>query len=310
MSEQVLVPAALMRLLEIPGVSDILVDGAKNCLIDVGRGLEQAPNPFESERELQNAMRQMAFEAGTRLDLAKPAADFMIGRIRFHAVLPFGICATSLISIRVHPESQLSLEALENSGFIEPVQRDVLKQALKSRANLIICGPTSSGKTTLLSALIAELTERVICIEQTPELQIKWPAIRLHEREANQEGLGQISMQDLLTHSLRMRPDRIVVGEVRGAELAQMLQAMNNGHAGTMATLHARSISEVPNRLVSLGMMAGLSSKLTGILAGTSIDLVVQVGITNQIRKVVAIGKVRLVARKLQIVPLNLVADA
>jgi pilus assembly protein CpaF len=310
MSEKDLIPQALKRLLELPGVTDILVDGAKNCLVDVGRGLEQAPNPYESEQELVSAIRQLAFDAGARLDLAKPAADFMIGRVRFHAILPFGISATTLVSIRVHPVNQISLSELAATGFIDLSQRNILEQALANRSNLIISGPTSAGKTTLLAALIAELRERVICIEQMPELQIRWPAIRIFEREANQDGLGEISMQQLLTHSLRMRPDRIVVGEVRGAELGQMLQAMNNGHSGTMATLHARSLHEVPNRLISLGMLAGLSQKLVSNLAGTSIDLVIQVGIVNRLRKVVAIGKLSNFNRNLEIEPLNLMAAA
>jgi len=169
--------------------------------------------------------------------------------------------------------------------------KTLLLELLDSRANILISGPTSTGKTTLLSALIAELNERVICIEQIPELILSSPAVSLLERPSNQEGAGEISIQQLVVETLRMRPDRIVVGEVRGKEMGVLLQAMNNGHSGTLATLHARSLGEVAGRLVMLGHLSGLSKELVNQMVLGSVDFVIQLGRENGVRRISAIGK-------------------
>ena len=288
----------------MPGVTDVLVDGAASCHIDSGQGLVLAPNPFETNAQLAAIIAELAYENGARIDLSKPIADFMIGALRFHAVLPFGVSKTPLLSIRRHPKAQIRLEHLAEVGFFDEGQEQHVKQLLDSRANLLISGPTSSGKTTLLSALIAEVAERVICIEQMPELSLAAPAVSLFERANNQEGVGKISSDQLVIEALRMRPDRIVVGEVRGTELAVLLQAMNNGHSGSMATLHARSLAEVPNRLLMLGRLAGLERELTEQLITGSVDAVVQLGRRNGHRKIIGIAKPVMVDAALEMIPL------
>ena len=297
-------PQALQGLLELPGVTDVLIDGSASCHIDAGQGLVLAPNPFESDLEIFKAISDLAYENGARIDISKPMADFMIGPLRFHAVLPFGVSKTPLLSIRRHPQSKVKLEHLAEVGLFDDSLESELKDLLRSRANILISGPTSSGKTTLLSALISELHERVICIEQIPELRLAAPAISLLERPSNQEGVGHISLDSLVVEALRMRPDRIVVGEVRGTELSVMLQAMNNGHSGTMATLHARSLEEVPNRLLMLGLLSGLTPDLTESLVVGSIDAVIQLGRIEGVRKITGIGKPIIRDSALSMIPL------
>jgi pilus assembly protein CpaF len=162
---------------------------------------------------------------------------------------------------------------------------------LLARENIVVAGATSAGKTTLLGALIAELDERIVCIEQIPELVLTEPAISLHERPANQEGLGAISMQQLVIEALRMRPDRIVVGEIRGSEFGVLLQAMNNGHRGTMTTLHCKSLADLPNRLILLGMLSGFDRDLTGQMVSQSFDVVLQLERISGVRKLTQIGR-------------------
>ena len=143
----------------------------------------------------------------------------------------------------------------------------------------------------MLRALLSEVTERVICIEQTPELFLAPPAIALTEREANQEGVGQIELDELIIHALRMRPDRIVVGEVRSKEFRVLLQAINNGHEGTLTTLHANNLESVAERLLVLGLLGNLTADLTSRLVAQSIDYVVQLGKEGHQRVITGIGQ-------------------
>jgi pilus assembly protein CpaF len=215
----------------------------------------------------------------------------MISGYRFHAVLGHGVSAMPLLSIRRHPNAQIKLEHLAEVGMLSQSQLEFLQGALRDRQNIVVAGATSSGKTTLLSALIAELDERVLCIEQIPELVVREPAISMHERPANQEGLGAISMQQLVIEALRMRPDRIVVGEVRGSEFGVLLQAMNNGHRGTMATLHCKSLADLPNRLLLLGLLSGFDRNLTELMVQQSFDLVLQLDRIAGVRTLTQIGR-------------------
>jgi pilus assembly protein CpaF len=215
----------------------------------------------------------------------------MVAGFRFHAVLGHGVSEKPLVSIRRHPTSQIRLEHLTEVGMLTAAQLDFLISALHQRQNIVVAGATSSGKTTLLGALVAELEERVVCIEQIPELFLSEPAISLHERPANQEGIGAISMQQLIIEALRMRPDRIVVGEVRGSEFGVLLQAMNNGHRGTMATLHCRSLSDLPNRLVLMGLLSGFDKDITDRMVSQSFDLVLQLEKVAGVRTLTQIGR-------------------
>ena len=267
-------PAKLLELVEDPEVRDVVISG-DFCAIDRGRGLEEVTSPF-TEAELEGELRQLAFEAGVRCDIAKPVADIALGRFRIHAVLPHGVSTAPQLSLRVHPESHLGLQDLTERGGLCKRWAAWLRAALLDQKTIVFSGATGSGKTTLLRALLMETSERVISIEQTPELRLLPPAVQLFSREANQEGVGEVTLSELLTHSLRMRPDRLVIGEVRSSEFGALLQAISNGHPGSMTTLHATSLSQVADRLLILGKLSGLSGELTSMLVANSIDYVVQ----------------------------------
>lgn len=284
-------PDPLAKLLARPGLTDLILNGHLNTYIDVGEGLARTSNPFTSHAELSQLLIDLGFQTGARIDMAKPISDFMISGYRFHAVLGHGVSAEPLVSIRKHPNSQINLGHLAEVGMLSQRQLEFLQGALEDRQNIVVAGATSSGKTTLLSALIAELEERVICIEQIPELVLREPAISMHERPANQEGLGAISMQQLVIEALRMRPDRIVVGEVRGSEFGVLLQVMNNGHRGTMATIHCKALADLPNRLLLLGLLSGFDRSLTEQMVRQSFDLVLQLGRIAGVRTLTQIGR-------------------
>ena len=288
---EIKLPDALAKLLAKPGLTDLILNGHLHTYIDVGEGLVRTVNPFQNQQELTELLIELGFETGSRIDMAKPISDFMIGNFRFHAVLGHGVSEKPLVSIRRHPNIQVRLEHLVEVGMLTKRQLDLLQTALKSRQNIVVAGATSSGKTTLLGALIAELNERVVCIEQIPELVIKEPTVSMRERPANQEGLGSIAMQQLVIEALRMRPDRIVVGEVRGSEFGVLLQAMNNGHRGTMATLHCKSLTDLPDRLLMLGMLSGFDRALTEQMVSQSFDLVLQLEKLQGVRTLTNIGR-------------------
>ena len=289
---EIRLPDQLTKLLAREGLTDLILNGHLHTYIDVGQGLTRTSNPFESESELSQALIELGFQTGARVDIAKPISDFVVSGLRFHVVLGHGVSPTPLVSIRKHPAAQVKLEHLLEVGMLTTGQLEFLKSALAERENIVIAGATSSGKTTLLGALIAELEERTICIEQIPELVISEPAISLQERPANQEGMGAISLQQLVIEALRMRPDRIVVGEVRGSEFGVLLQAMNNGHRGTMATLHCKSMADLANRLTLLGLLSGFDKDLTKHMVSQSFDLVLQLERVAGIRKLTQLGRI------------------
>lgn len=284
-------PRPLCELLARPGLTDLVINGHTHTYIDVGDGLQRTINPFGSEQELFEFLIELGFQTGSRIDMAKPISDFMIDGFRFHAVLGQGVSPKPLVSVRRHPHALIRLEHLAEVGMLSKPQQDFLLAALAERQNIVVAGATSSGKTTLLSALIAELDERVICIEQIPELVLAEPCVSLHERVSNQEGVGAVSMQQLVIEALRMRPDRIVVGEVRGSEFGVLLQAMNNGHTGTMATLHSKSLADLPGRLILLGLLSGFDRELCVQLVGQSFDLVLQLQRVEGLRMLTQIGR-------------------
>ena len=296
----------LRRLLALPGITDLVINGALHAQADFGEGLVEIENPFRDTATLSRVLSQLALEAGARLDIAKPIADFSLFGSRFHAVLAQGVSALPLVSIRKHIASQITLEHLEQAGMLSCQQAVWLGEQVMARKSILITGATSSGKTTLLRAMLAGLDERVIAIEQTPELMLAPPAISLTERISNQEGVGAITLDELVVHALRMRPDRLVVGEVRSKEFQVLLQAINNGHTGTMATLHASSLSQVAERALILGLLAGMSPALTARLFASSVDLVVQLAKAKHLRNIEAIGKPELIDGDLSIRELSI----
>ena len=289
----------LRAILATHGITDLVINGFDFAQADFGEGLIEVASPFHSDQSMVGAMVYLALEAGARLDIAKPIADFSLAGARFNAVLPQGVSKRPLLSIRVHPTAQVQIEHLMEVGMITSHERQFLMNQLERRSNLLISGATSSGKTTLLSAMLAEIHERVLVIEQTPELRVGNPKLSITERISNQEGLGAIELDQLVVHALRMRPDRIVVGEVRSKEFKVLLQAMNNGHSGTMATLHATSLEQIPQRLMVLGLLSGLTEDLTKKLSASSIDFCIQLARRGGKRRIEGIGIPKLVAGEL-----------
>lgn len=296
------IPGVLKDLL-VQGVTDVLISGPGHCQIDRGNGLESVAIDLGSDSDLRKMAIDLALEAGARADIAKPISDFAIANYRFQVVLPFGVSGQTLISIRRHPAVQVTLDHLVEAKMLNDQTKAVLSSALTDGKTILVTGPTGSGKTTLLSALIQRSANRVICIEQTPELTPQFPALSLTEREANQEGMGRIDSVDLLGHALRMRPDRLVVGEVRGKEFAALMLAINNGHSA-MATLHAQSLESLPRRLSILGHLAGLEERTTAELC-RAIDLVVHLE-HGPIRRVSALAGIRVEHGRLEVIPIAL----
>jgi pilus assembly protein CpaF len=296
----------LRRLIALPGLNDLVINGAQFAQADFGEGLVEIENPFGDSQSLSHALCQLALEAGARLDIAKPIADFALYGSRFHAVLAQGVSTMPLVSVRKHIAAQITLDHLVEAQMLTAHQANWLKGQIQDRKSILISGATSTGKTTLLRAMLSGLEERVIAIEQTPELMLQQPAISLTERIANQEGVGAITLDELVVHALRMRPDRLVVGEVRSKEFQVLLQAINNGHTGTMATLHASSLSQVAERALILGMLSGMSQALTARLFAMSVDLVIQLKKTNHRRSIVAIGEPRLASGEITIEELSI----
>ena len=294
-------PSWLEKLTSIKDVKDVLLNGL-DCLIDRGEGLQRVRSPFSSEDSLSQALISLAFEFGARLDIASPMLDLSIGKLRLHMLLPHGICTSPSLSVRVHSNQVITLDELHQRKMISSSQLDVIRQSLEERRTIVISGATSSGKTTLLRAMLAECQERVVTIEQIPELFLTSPAVSLTARENNQEGVGQITLSDLVVQSLRMRPDRVVVGEVRRDEFIAFLQAVSNGHPGSLTTLHASSINQVPQRLILLGLLSGVSAEVTAQLVASTIDLVLQLDRQAGARQLVAIAKPVLIDNHLQMV--------
>ncbi len=294
-------PSWLEKLTSIKDVKDVLLNGL-DCLIDRGEGLQRVRSPFSSEDGLSQALISLAFEFGARLDIASPMLDLSIGKLRLHMLLPHGICTSPSLSVRVHSNQVITLDELYQRKMISSSQLDVIRQSLEERNTIVISGATSSGKTTLLRAMLAECQERVVTIEQVPELFLTSPAVSLTARENNQEGVGQITLSDLVVQSLRMRPDRVVVGEVRRDEFIAFLQAVSNGHPGSLTTLHASSINQVPQRLILLGLLSGVSAEVTAQLVASTIDLVLQLDRQAGLRQLVAIAKPVLIDNQLQMV--------
>lgn len=258
----------LGTLLAMPGVTDLLVNGFNQVWLErAGHSLERVNSPFESESELGELAQGLISQGGRHLDQANPFADVSLGAqagggLRVHAALASGCNPNTHLSIRVHLNRLFGLEQLADLAMVTRAQLSLLRQILKDKESFLISGATGSGKTTLLRAMLAECTgERIIALEDVAELSIDSANfVSLQTRQANIEGRGEISLERLVRESLRMRPDRLAVGEVRGVELIVMLQALNTGHRGAGATIHANSLDDVLPRVKAIGRDAGVDS--------------------------------------------------
>lgn len=250
-------------LLATPGVTDLLVNGWNQVWVERSEtALQQLASPFESEAELGQLAQSLIAAGGRHLDQANPFADVALAGLRVHAALASGCNANTHLSIRVHLNRLFALGQLADFGMFEQGQLVQLRQILQNKESFLISGATGSGKTTLLRAMLAECTaERIIALEDVAELAIQSPNfVSLQTRQANIEGRGEISLERLVRESLRMRPDRLAVGEVRGTELLVMLQALNTGHRGAGATIHSNSLEDVMPRVNAIARNAGVDS--------------------------------------------------
>lgn len=289
------VPKLIADLLVSENLTDIFINGADQVwALYLDGQIHRLRSPFKSDEELAECAMQLAACDSKRLDLASPFADISLpGGIRAHAVLASGCSSQTLISIRVHRGQVKTIDDLLCDQFMSAAQAELLRQIISDRQSFIISGATGAGKTTLLRSLLAECRQdRVVILEDTPELSIDsdyWVALRT--REANIEGKGSIGLAKLTVEALRMKPDRIVLGEVRSAEIVPLLQALNTGHGGSATTLHANSIADVPNRLLAIGKSAGLDSWVLSELVASAISYVIQVEQAGGHRRIQAIGK-------------------
>jgi pilus assembly protein CpaF len=269
----------LEPLIRSAAVTDVLVNGPDDVWIDRGRGLERAEARFASEADVRRLAQRLAGQAGRRLDEASPYVDARLpDGTRLHCVIPPIATANTAISLRIPRRRAFTLEDLVEAGSLDEVGAQCLRDIVAARLAFLICGGTGSGKTTVLSTLLGLVpaTERLVIVEDSSELDPSHPhVVRLQARPANVEGAGVVTLRDLVRQSLRMRPDRVVVGEVRGAEVVDLLAAMNTGHEGGCATIHANSAGDVPARLEALGLMAGLDRLAVHALVAAGIDVVV-----------------------------------
>lgn len=299
----------LLALLNQPGVTDLLLSGPHRTELDRGFGLEPVGNPFDSEAALAAEARRLIELGGRHLDIANPFADVgLAGGFRVHAVLKSACSDHTLLSIRKHPEEAFELSRLATEGMLGRAEAEYLLDAVKGKRNILISGATGTGKTTLLASLLAAAGGgRTLVLEDVPELARVLPgAIGLTTREANIEGKGEVSLSRLLREALRMRPDRILLGEVRGKEFALLLQALNTGHSGAGSTIHADGIADVPARLGALAQLAGVEARLANQLITGAIDLVVQLERVGSRRMLAAIARPALVGETLSLEVLNL----
>ena len=262
LAAQVLGAGPLEPLLADPQVTDVLVNAGSGVWVDRGDGLSRTDCQVGDEAAVRRLAVRLAGIAGRRLDDTSPYVDGLLpGGIRLHAVLPPIAVEGSHISLRVPRRVAPSLAELGRWGMFGAGWLRVLEALVSHRCSFVVSGGTGSGKTTLLGALLGEvdIRERLVIVEDVRELAIVHPhVVRLQSRPANVEGRGQIGLTSLVRQSLRMRPDRLVVGEVRGAEVREMLAALNTGHEGGCGTLHANAAADVVARFEALGALAGL----------------------------------------------------
>jgi pilus assembly protein CpaF len=272
----------LEPLLARDDIADIMVNGAGRVFIEVGGKVQLTPIRFRDNAQLMNICQRIVSQVGRRVDESSPICDArLLDGSRVNVIAPPLALDGPTLTIRKFRKDKLTLDDLVRFGSISPAGARVLGVIGRCRCNILISGGTGSGKTTLLNCMTAyiDVDERVITCEDAAELQLQQPhVVRLETRPPNLEGSGQITMRDLVRNCLRMRPERIIVGEVRGPEAFDLLQAMNTGHDGSMGTLHANSPREAMSRLESMITMGGFALPMKNIreMIVASIDVIIQ----------------------------------
>jgi pilus assembly protein CpaF len=286
-------------LLEDPSISDILVNGAKSVFIEKNGKLIKTNITFKDNQHLKNIIERIVSKVGRRIDEKSPMVDARLADgSRVNAIIPPLALDGPSLSIRKFKKDAGNLESLLKWGSLSEEMAEILSIAVKAKLNIVISGGTGAGKTTLLNSLSSQIPddERIITIEDSAELALQQAHIvRLETRPANIEGAGQISARDLVMNALRMRPDRIIIGECRGAETLDMLQAMNTGHDGSLTTLHANSPRDALARLETMSMYAGIDLPEKNIKSqiSSAIDLIIQAGrLPDGSRKIISVAEI------------------
>ncbi len=289
----------LEPLLKDPSINDILINGHENCFVERHGKLQQIRVPFKDEAHLLRIIGKIVAAVGRRVDESSPMVDArMLDGSRFNAAIrPVGVDGP-LVSIRKFSKNKLGLHKLVEFGAITQPMAEVLAAAVHARKTTIISGGTGTGKTTMLNALSAFIPEdeRLITIEDAAELQLQQPHVaRMETRPPNIEGNGEIRQRDLVKNALRMRPDRVILGECRGEEAFDMLQAMNTGHEGSMATIHANTPRDAIGRLEQMLGMTGMPMTVSSIRSqiASALDIIVQLTrLSDGKRKVTSVAEV------------------
>jgi pilus assembly protein CpaF len=287
----------LEPLLADPLVTDILVNGHDEVWVERAGVLLRTEVSFSGPAAVVAAVERVIAPLGLRLDRASPAVDARLADgSRLHAVIPPAAVDGPVVAVRRFRTTMASLSDLVSAGGIDPTGALLLAEAVRERRNLLVCGGTGSGKTTLLNVLSAEIPdeERVVTVEDAAELRLRGHVVRLEARPPNAEGAGEITLRTLVRHALRMRPDRIVVGEVRGAEAFDLIQAMSTGHAGSMGTVHANGPDEALWRLETLAMAgdARVPEAAVRRMLRAAVEIVVHLERRAGRRRVVAVARV------------------
>jgi pilus assembly protein CpaF len=286
----------LKPLLADERVTDFLISSSPKTLVEASGKLTEVEPLFENESELRAWVQAVFSSWGGRLDLAQPLGEVSVpteyGLLRIHAVLAGECSFDTQVSIRRHPLRSLSLQELLEANSINLNQLQLIQTILQNRENFVIVGGTGAGKTTLLRAMLNEVSsERIVTLEENFELALSGNAIALKTRESNHEGVGAITLTTLLRNALRMRPDRIVIGEARGEELLLLLQSLNTGHTGAGFSLHANSYRDAYLRMVGILNFAGVSNELAKALIANSIHWIIEVKREGGLRRLVAIER-------------------
>ncbi|OBK50781.1 TadA family conjugal transfer-associated ATPase, partial [Mycobacterium kubicae] len=270
------------------GTTDVLVTGPEAVWVDDGNGLRRSHIRFADEAAVRRLAQRLALAAGRRLDDAQPWVDGQLTglvaggvAVRLHAVLPPVAADGTCISLRVLRPATQDLAGLSAAGAIAPEAAELIDQVIVARLAFLVSGGTGAGKTTLLAAMLGAVSpaERIVCVEDAAELSPQHPhLVKLVARCANVEGVGEVTVRQLVRQALRMRPDRIVVGEVRGAEVVDLLAALNTGHEGGAGTVHANSPGEVPARLEALGALGGLDRSALHSQLAAAVQVLLHVG--------------------------------
>lgn len=285
----------IQQLLDDSAVSDVLVNGHREVWVDRGEGLELVEAAFASDEDVVATIERAIASLGLRIDRASPMVDARLpDGSRLHAVLPPASVDGPLIAIRRFTQRVSSLEDLVATGTA--TERDVsrLVEAVRSRRTIVVSGGTGAGKTTLLNLLAGAIdaAERVVTIEDAAELSLPGHVVRLEARPPNAEGAGAITIRSLLRSALRLRPDRIIVGEVRGPEALDLISALNTGHRGSLTTVHANSPEEAMLRIETLALTAGdASERAVSRQLHAAVDIVVQIERSGGRRRIVAISE-------------------